>query len=263
MRLAAASPRGPQNAFALLTSRFGPPFCPAGALRLRPSPRVAPGTQSLAGRRASVLPTSPKPRALAQALRPHRAAARCMLRSSAAIRSLTPMSASAVLGLGTSENVSIPVPPLGTTTTVRPPDDLPLSAKKPIDPAKLHGGSGDHGRRSESARAANDDGVRRTRSHCDAAQTQHRDRAVLLRAGLSEHGLARAADEGNGLPQRVSAIGQCKFLEYAAEAMYDSAFGLHLAGQIDPRDVGMYFYAGSALAISAKRSRSFCAIAGS
>ena len=69
---------------------------------------------------------------------------------------------------------------------------------------------------------------------------------LLLRAGLSEHGLARAADEGNGFPQRVSAIGQCKFLEYAAEAMDDSAFGLHLAGQIDPRDVGLYFYAGSA-----------------
>ena len=69
---------------------------------------------------------------------------------------------------------------------------------------------------------------------------------LLLRAGLSEHGLARAADEGNGLPQRVSAIGQCKFLEYAAEAMDDSAFGLHLAKQIDPRDVGLYFYASSA-----------------
>jgi AraC-like DNA-binding protein len=69
---------------------------------------------------------------------------------------------------------------------------------------------------------------------------------LLLRAGLSEHGLARPANEGNGLPQRVSAIGQCEFLEYAAEAMDDSAFGLHLAAQIDPRDVGMYFYAGSA-----------------
>ena len=68
---------------------------------------------------------------------------------------------------------------------------------------------------------------------------------LLLRAGLSEHGLARAADEGNGLSQRVSAIGQCKFLEYAAEAMNDSAFGLHLARQIDPRDVGLYFYASS------------------
>ena len=69
---------------------------------------------------------------------------------------------------------------------------------------------------------------------------------LLLRAGLSEHGLARAADGANGLPPCVSAIGQCKFLEYAAEAMNDSAFGLHLARQIDPRDVGMYFYAGSA-----------------
>jgi hypothetical protein len=69
---------------------------------------------------------------------------------------------------------------------------------------------------------------------------------LLLRAGLSEHGLARSADESGGVAQRVSAIGQCKFLEYAAEAINDSAFGLHLAGQIDPRDVGMYFYAGSA-----------------
>jgi AraC-like DNA-binding protein len=69
---------------------------------------------------------------------------------------------------------------------------------------------------------------------------------LLLRAGLSEHGLGRAADEGKGFPQRVSAIGQSRFLEYAAEAMDDSAFGLHLAGRIDPRDAGMYFYAASA-----------------
>jgi len=69
---------------------------------------------------------------------------------------------------------------------------------------------------------------------------------LLLRAGLSEHVLERGTEESNRLPQRVSAIGQCKFLEYAAEAMDDSAFGLHLARQIDPRDVGLYFYAGSA-----------------
>jgi hypothetical protein len=69
---------------------------------------------------------------------------------------------------------------------------------------------------------------------------------LLVRAGLSKHGFARAAYEGSGLTQRVSAIGQCKFLEYAAEAMDDSAFGLHLAGQIDPHDAGIYFYAGSA-----------------
>jgi hypothetical protein len=52
---------------------------------------------------------------------------------------------------------------------------------------------------------------------------------LLLRAGLSEDGLARAVDESNGLPKRVSAVGQCRFLEYSAEAMDDSAFGLHLA----------------------------------
>ena len=86
---------------------------------------------------------------------------------------------------------------------------------------------------------------------------------LLLRAGLSEHGLSRAVDEGTGLPQRVSAMGQCRFLEYAAEAMDDSAFGLRLAGQIDPRDVGMYSMQVRQHAISAKRSRSFRAIAGS
>jgi AraC-like DNA-binding protein len=69
---------------------------------------------------------------------------------------------------------------------------------------------------------------------------------LLHRAGLSEHGLARAADESNSATHRVSAIGQCKFLDYAAEAMDDSAFGLHLARQIDPRDVGIYFYVCSA-----------------
>jgi AraC-like DNA-binding protein len=68
---------------------------------------------------------------------------------------------------------------------------------------------------------------------------------LLHRAGLTEHGLARAADESDGFPQRVSAIGQCKFLDYAAEAMDDSAFGLHLARQVDPRDAGMFYYVGS------------------
>jgi Arabinose-binding domain of AraC transcription regulator, N-term len=69
---------------------------------------------------------------------------------------------------------------------------------------------------------------------------------LLLRAGLSEHGLVLAADESDGLAKRVSAVAQCRFLEYAAEAMDESAFGLHLAKQIDPRDVGLYFYASSA-----------------
>ena len=83
---------------------------------------------------------------------------------------------------------------------------------------------------------------------------------LLLRAGLSEHGLARAADEGNGLPQRVSAIGQCKFLEYAAEAMDDSAFGLHLSIRAMWECISMQV---RQLVISAKLSYSFRAIAGS
>ena len=36
---------------------------------------------------------------------------------------------------------------------------------------------------------------------------------LLLRAGLSEHGLARAADEGNSLPLRVSARASCAWVE--------------------------------------------------
>ena len=60
--------------------------------------------------------------------------------------------------------------------------------------------------------------------------------------------------------QRVSAIGQCKFLEYAAEAMDDSAFGLHLAGQIDPRDVGLYFYARFGSSRSRRSARALFAL---
>jgi hypothetical protein len=68
--------------------------------------------------------------------------------------------------------------------------------------------------------------------------------AVLLhRAGLSEQELA--AGDVSSLNHRVSALGQAKFLDYAAEAMDDSAFGLHLAEQADPRDAGILFYVAS------------------
>jgi AraC-like DNA-binding protein len=63
---------------------------------------------------------------------------------------------------------------------------------------------------------------------------------LLLRAGLSEHDIA--AGDSNPLHHRVPAVGQAKFLDYAAEAMDDSAFGLHLAEQADPRDAGILFY---------------------
>jgi AraC-like DNA-binding protein len=65
---------------------------------------------------------------------------------------------------------------------------------------------------------------------------------LLQQAGLSERDLA--PDDDNS--RRISAIAQAKFLDLAADAMDDSAFGLHLAGQIDPRDVGILFYVSSA-----------------
>ena len=62
---------------------------------------------------------------------------------------------------------------------------------------------------------------------------------LLRRAGLAEH----AFDNPR---LRVSAVGQVKFLECAAEAMDDTAFGLHLAEQTNPREVGLLFYVVSA-----------------
>ena len=62
---------------------------------------------------------------------------------------------------------------------------------------------------------------------------------LLQRAGLSE-------GDFEGRPwRRVSAAAQGKFLELAAEAMDDGAFGLHLAEEADPRDAGIVFYVAS------------------
>jgi AraC-like DNA-binding protein len=66
---------------------------------------------------------------------------------------------------------------------------------------------------------------------------------LLRRAGLSDYDFARG--DGNPVRHRVPAVGQASFLDYAAEAMDDSAFGLHLAEQADPRDAGIIFYVAS------------------
>jgi AraC-like DNA-binding protein len=66
---------------------------------------------------------------------------------------------------------------------------------------------------------------------------------LLRRAGLSEYDFARG--DSSPLHHRISAVGQAKFLDYAAAAMDDSAFGLHLAEQADPRDAGILFYVAS------------------
>jgi AraC-like DNA-binding protein len=62
---------------------------------------------------------------------------------------------------------------------------------------------------------------------------------LLRRAGLPDH-----AFDGQG--GRVSAVGQANFLEYVADAMRDTAFGLHLAESANPREAGLLHYAVSA-----------------
>ncbi len=63
---------------------------------------------------------------------------------------------------------------------------------------------------------------------------------LLRRAGLSERALAGDSDV-----HPMSALAQARVLDFAAEAMEDSAFGLHLALQTDPRDAGIFFYVAS------------------
>jgi AraC-like DNA-binding protein len=65
---------------------------------------------------------------------------------------------------------------------------------------------------------------------------------VLRDAGISERDLAASGP----LNHRVSAVGQSRLLDCAAEAIEDTAFGLHLAEETDPRDAGIIFYAMSA-----------------
>ena len=65
---------------------------------------------------------------------------------------------------------------------------------------------------------------------------------VLREAGISERDLAASSP----LRHRISAVGQSRLLDYAAEAIEDTVFGLHLAEQTDPRDAGIIFYAMSA-----------------
>ena len=79
--------------------------------------------------------------------------------------------------------------------------------------------------------------------------------SLLRRAGLSE-------DDFDSRRHRISAASQFKFFECAAEAMDDSAFGLHLAEEANPREAGLLFYVmsaanniGEALALFARYSR--------
>ena len=62
---------------------------------------------------------------------------------------------------------------------------------------------------------------------------------LLNRAGISEGDI-------DNRHRRISALAQGKLLEYAGEALGDHEFGLHLAQQANPREVGLLFYVASA-----------------
>ena len=89
-----------------------------------------------------------------------------------------------------------------------------------------------------------------------ALKTQNVTVAPLLQlAGLSAH-------DFDVRQQRISAASQGKFLEYAAEALDDRTFGLHLAKQANPREAGLLYYVtsaasniGEALTLFARYSR--------
>ena len=79
--------------------------------------------------------------------------------------------------------------------------------------------------------------------------------SLMTRAGISE-------DDIDNRQARISALAQGKLLEYAAEALGDSEFGLHLAEQTNPREAGLLFYVasaaehvGDALALTARYCR--------
>lgn len=77
---------------------------------------------------------------------------------------------------------------------------------------------------------------------CALAALQERDlpvRPLFLRAGLSDPHLLDPR-------RRVSAVAQGEFFECAAEAVGDTAFGLHLAEQSNPRDAGLLYYVATA-----------------
>ena len=63
--------------------------------------------------------------------------------------------------------------------------------------------------------------------------------ALLQMAGLSEGAI-------DNRQNRISALAQGKLLEFAADALADSALGLHLAKQTNPREAGLLYYVASA-----------------
>jgi AraC-like DNA-binding protein len=63
--------------------------------------------------------------------------------------------------------------------------------------------------------------------------------SLLSRAGVSESDI-------DDRQRRIGAAAQGRILEYAAETLGDSEFGLHLAQKVNPREAGLLFYVSSA-----------------
>jgi hypothetical protein len=83
---------------------------------------------------------------------------------------------------------------------------------------------------------------------------------VLRDAGILESDLSASGP----LHHRISAAGQTRLLDCAAEAIEDAAFGLHLAEQADLRNAGIFFYVASAaesLGEALALMRRYCRIA--
>ena len=86
-------------------------------------------------------------------------------------------------------------------------------------------------------------GVRRGASDRGVTKARHRNRPAAAPSWVV--GTRLAATDGDPLHHRISAVRQAEFLNYAAEARNDSAFGFHLAEHTDPRDAGILFYVAS------------------
>jgi AraC-like DNA-binding protein len=71
-----------------------------------------------------------------------------------------------------------------------------------------------------------------------------RERNVPIAPLLSHAGISEGAIDNR--QARISALAQGKLLEYAAAALGDGEFGLHLAEQANPREAGLLFYVASA-----------------
>ncbi len=73
--------------------------------------------------------------------------------------------------------------------------------------------------------------------------------ALRARSIDSEHALKQSGlseNDPDDRHRRISAVGQARLVELAAEAAGDPAFGLHLAMETNPREAGLLFYAAAA-----------------